>query len=92
VAARPLPSNTKCTGIRALASLFGGLALSNAKLGAAHGFAGPMGGMFPAPHGTICGRLRATAAAAVAWVQELCDALEVPPLSSYGVTEEDPRS
>jgi len=41
----------------ALTSLFGGLALANAKLGAVHGFAGPMGGMFPAPHGAICGRL-----------------------------------
>jgi len=40
-----------------LASLFGGLALANAKLGAVHGFAGPMGGMFPLPHGLICGRL-----------------------------------
>ena len=40
-----------------LASLFSGMALANAKLGAAHGFAGPMGGMFPAPHGIICARL-----------------------------------
>jgi alcohol dehydrogenase class IV len=41
----------------AFASLFGGLALANAKLGAVHGFAGPIGGMFPAPHGAICARL-----------------------------------
>jgi alcohol dehydrogenase class IV len=41
----------------AITSLFGGLALANAKLGAVHGFAGPMGGMFHAPHGAICGRL-----------------------------------
>jgi alcohol dehydrogenase class IV len=41
----------------ALVSLCGGLALANAKLGAVHGFAGPLGGMFPAPHGAICGRL-----------------------------------
>lgn len=42
----------------ALVSLFGGLALANAKLGAVHGIAGPLGGMFPgAPHGAICGRL-----------------------------------
>ncbi len=41
----------------ALASLFGGMALANAKLGAVHGFAGPLGGMFPAPHGAICARL-----------------------------------
>jgi len=108
-----------------LASLFGGLALANAKLGAAHGFAGPMGGMFHAPHGVICGRLlphvmavnvralhhrmpesealrrydeaaqiltgdpTATADDGVAWVQELCDALDVPGLASYGITPED---
>lgn len=41
----------------AVASLFGGLALANAKLGAVHGFAGPIGGMFEAPHGAICARL-----------------------------------
>jgi alcohol dehydrogenase class IV len=109
----------------ALVSLFGGLALANAKLGAAHGFAGPLGGMFSAPHGAICGRLlphvmvvnvralqerqpgsealrrydevariltgnpSATADDGVAWVQELCEALWVPPLASYGVTAED---
>jgi len=37
-----------------LASLMGGLALANAGLGAAHAFAGPIGGMFPAPHGAVC--------------------------------------
>jgi len=109
----------------ALTSLFGGLALANAKLGATHGFAGPMGGMFHAPHGVICGRLLphvvavnvralqermpgsaalrrydevaqiltgdadATADDGVAWVQELCDALQVPSLASYGVTPGD---
>lgn len=40
-----------------LASLFGGLALANAKLGAVHGFAGPLGGMFDAPHGSLCAGL-----------------------------------
>lgn len=109
----------------ALASLFGGLALANAKLGAAHGFAGPAGGMFPAPHGAICARVLpsvietnvralqerepdnpalrrydeiarivtgkpdAAAADAVRWVQELCDALNVPGLSAYGMTADD---
>jgi alcohol dehydrogenase class IV len=109
----------------ALVSLFGGLALANAKLGAVHGFAGPLGGLFPAPHGAICARLLpyvmdanvqalqarlpdsqalarydeaariftgqpgARAADGVAWVHDLCQALAVPPLSDFGLTEED---
>ncbi|HSK88323.1 MAG TPA: iron-containing alcohol dehydrogenase [Anaerolineales bacterium] len=39
-----------------LASLFGGMALANAALGAVHGFAGPLGGMLHAPHGVLCAR------------------------------------
>jgi alcohol dehydrogenase class IV len=109
----------------ALVSLFGGLALANAKLGAVHGFAGPLGGLFPAPHGVICARLlphvmeanvhalqarmpdspalarydevaqlltgRTTARAAdgVAWMQDLCEALSVPPLSDFGLTADE---
>lgn len=41
----------------AMVSLFGGFALANAGLGAVHGFAGPIGGMFPAPHGAVCAAL-----------------------------------
>jgi alcohol dehydrogenase class IV len=41
----------------AQASLFGGMALANAGLGAVHGFAGPIGGMFEAPHGMVCAAL-----------------------------------
>jgi alcohol dehydrogenase class IV len=41
----------------ALASLLGGLALANSGLGAVHGFAAPIGGIFAAPHGAICAAL-----------------------------------
>lgn len=41
----------------AFASLCGGLALANAGLGAVHGFAGPFGGMYGAPHGAVCAAL-----------------------------------
>jgi alcohol dehydrogenase class IV len=41
----------------ALGSLFGGLALANAALGAVHGFAAPIGGRFTAPHGAVCAAL-----------------------------------
>ncbi len=40
-----------------VASLFGGLALANAGLGAVHGFAAPIGGQFHAPHGAVCAAL-----------------------------------
>jgi alcohol dehydrogenase class IV len=109
----------------ALVSLCGGLALANAKLGAVHGFAGPLGGMFHGPHGAICARLlpyvmetnvraleerahgspalkryaeiaqiltgepKAVAGDGVAWVERLCAALNVPPLSAHGMTRED---
>lgn len=42
----------------AIACVFGGMALANAKLGAVHGFAAVLGGMFEsAPHGAICAAL-----------------------------------
>jgi alcohol dehydrogenase class IV len=40
-----------------LASLLGGMVLANAGLGAAHGIAGPLGGMLRAPHGALCAAL-----------------------------------
>lgn len=109
----------------ALASLMGGLALANAGLGAVHGFASPIGGRFPAPHGAVCaallpqvmdanlralatrapthdarrrydelgrlltGRAQATADDGIRWVRELVAALQIPPLSRYGLTRRD---
>ncbi len=43
----------------ALVSLYGGLALANAKLGVVHGFAGVLGGRYPVAHGTLCATLLA---------------------------------
>ena len=51
------PTDAAARADMALASLFGGLALANAKLGAVHGFAGVLGGMYDAPHGAICAAL-----------------------------------
>ena len=109
----------------ALASLMGGLALANAGLGAVHGFASVIGGMFPAPHGAVCARLlphvmavnikaleerkpesdtlsrydelaqiltgneKASARDGVTWVRELSEALRIPPLAAYGMTQDD---
>jgi alcohol dehydrogenase class IV len=95
------------------------------KLGAVHGFAGVIGGMFHAPHGSTCAALlphvmdvnvqalrarqpdgealrrydevariltgseTATAADSVAWARDMCEALRVPSLASYGLTQAD---
>jgi alcohol dehydrogenase class IV len=50
-------SNRDAREDMSLASLFSGLALANAGLGAVHGLAGPLGGMISAAHGVICARL-----------------------------------
>ena len=86
----------------AFASVCGGLALANAGLGAVHGFAAAIGGMFDAPHGAVCAALlpdvmeanrhatkRCDEIVSAAWVRELREHLQIPKLRVYGITEKD---
>lgn len=58
------PQDVEARTDMAAAALMGGMALANAKLGAVHGFAGPIGGMFHAPHGAVCAALLSPVVAA----------------------------
>ncbi len=48
------PTDTTLRSMACYGSLMSGIALANAGLGAAHGFAAAVGGMFDVPHGLAC--------------------------------------
>jgi alcohol dehydrogenase class IV len=76
-------------------SLCGGIALSNAGLGAVHGLAGVIGGMTGAPHGAICGVLlphvlaaNRAAAAPGSMARERLDAVHATIAAAFGTRPE----
>jgi len=48
------PDDVRAREDMSVAAMLSGMALVSAALGAVHGFSGPLGGMFDAPHGALC--------------------------------------
>lgn len=69
----------------AMAALLSGIALTNAGLGAVHGFAAPLGANFPVPHGTVCAALLPHVIAANVAALRATDARHAT-LARYAVT------
>lgn len=53
------PDDTDARADLSLGAMWSGMALANAGLGAVHGLASPIGGMFSVPHGQVCAALLA---------------------------------